>query len=111
VVERGQHLGFSLEARHPLRIPREGFRQYLERDLTMKLRVLGPKNLAHAAGAECGDNPIWAETIACLQAHRCNPVVKLTTTKKKQIMQSLSAHSTHFIVKDCQDARMVPPRQ
>jgi hypothetical protein len=49
MVERGQDLGFPLEAREPIRVAGEGLRKDLERDVAVEPGVTGAVDLAHAA--------------------------------------------------------------
>jgi hypothetical protein len=39
MIQRCEDLGLTLEARHPIRIGREGFRQHLQRDVAIELRI------------------------------------------------------------------------
>ena len=61
MVQRRQRLGFALEARQPLGVVGEGLGQDLDRDVATQLGVGRAIDLAHAAGAEGGDNFIRAE--------------------------------------------------
>ena len=56
MVERGQHLGFSLEACQALCVFNEVRRQEFDRDLAAKLHVFGPVDLTHPALAELGSD-------------------------------------------------------
>jgi len=51
MIERGDGLGLALEAAPPLR-RRHLRRKHLQGDFARKLRVLGDKNLSHAASSE-----------------------------------------------------------
>ena len=64
MIQRGQHLGFAVEARKPLRIAGEGLWQNLDRDLALQLRVARAIDLAHATGAERGQDFVRAEARA-----------------------------------------------
>jgi hypothetical protein len=60
MVERGEDLGFALEASHTLSVCGEGFRQNLQRYVALQFRVLGAVNLAHPARADQADNLVRA---------------------------------------------------
>ena len=62
MVQRGQELGFTLEAGDAIRIGGERVRQDLDRDLAAQLRVASTIDLAHSAGTKRGLNLVWAET-------------------------------------------------
>ena len=51
MIERGQHLRFTPEARQPFRVARHGVGQDLDRHITVELRIAGAIDLAHATGA------------------------------------------------------------
>ena len=69
VIQRGQYLRFAFEAGEPIRIEREQFRQDLQRDVAIQPRIPGTIDLAHASGAEGGEDFIRPETCACGQGH------------------------------------------
>ena len=52
VIERSQHFGLALEARHATGIGGEGLGQNLHGHITLQLRVPGTVHLAHAAGVD-----------------------------------------------------------
>ena len=56
MVQRREDLRFALEPRQALGIVRERVGQDLDRDVAIELRVAGPIDLAHAAGAEGGED-------------------------------------------------------
>ena len=64
VVERGEHLRLALEAGEPLGVRGEGLGQELERDVAAELRVGRAVDLAHAARAERGGDPVLRERLA-----------------------------------------------
>ena len=64
VVERGEQPGLALEAGEPLGIGGEGLGQPLERHLAPELRVGGAVDLAHAARADRGGDPVVRESLA-----------------------------------------------
>ena len=55
MVQRGEGLRFTLEAREPLRIVRECLGQDLDRNLTIQFGVAGSKDFAHAPAADAVD--------------------------------------------------------
>ena len=52
MIERGERLRFTLEARQAIGIGREQLGQHLDRDVAVETRVAGAIDLAHAARAE-----------------------------------------------------------
>ena len=62
MVQRGQHLRLALETGEAIGIEREGVRHDLQRDLAIQLRVARAIHLAHAAGAEGGEDFIRADS-------------------------------------------------
>jgi hypothetical protein len=46
-----------------------GWRQDLDRDVTIQLRVMRPVDLAHATSANQRDNLVWAEASAGSESH------------------------------------------
>ena len=68
VIQRGEDLGFALEAREPFRIGGNRGRQNLDRDLTFQLGVCRPKHLPHPAFPNLGGHFIRAETGAGREA-------------------------------------------
>ena len=67
MIERGEHLRFTLEPRHALGIVREGARQDLQRDVAIELRVAGAEHFAHPACPERGTDFIRADSGSGLQ--------------------------------------------
>ena len=61
MVQRGERLRFALEAGEALRILRERLGQHLDRHLAPERGVGGAIDLAHAAGAEGGEDFVGAE--------------------------------------------------
>ena len=61
MIERGEDFGLALEPRQPLSVLGHVGRQHLEGDLALQRRVLGPVDLAHAAGAQEGEDFVGAE--------------------------------------------------
>jgi hypothetical protein len=71
MVQRGEHFGFTLEARKPIAIGREPFGQHLERDLTLQINIRGSIHLAHATRADLSGNFVWAESSTGREHHVC----------------------------------------
>ena len=69
VRERGDCLGFALEARQRVRIPREQVGQQLDRHVAIEPRVARAIDLAHASRAEGGLDDIRADASAGAQWH------------------------------------------
>ena len=61
MIQRGQHLGFALEAGQAVRMLRERGGQNFDGDIAVELGVTRPIDFAHAAGAELGSNAICAD--------------------------------------------------
>ena len=62
VRQRSEQARLAFETRQPLGVARELQRQRLDRDVTTESRVLRAIHLAHAAGAERGDDLVRPET-------------------------------------------------
>jgi hypothetical protein len=62
MVQRGERLGFASEPRQPLRVTGEGVGQDFQGDITIQLRVAGPKHLAHPAFADRRGDFVAAES-------------------------------------------------
>ena len=56
MVERGQHLRLSAEARQAVGVVGNGGQQHLDRDVAIQLRIAGPIHLPHATRAEGGED-------------------------------------------------------
>ena len=69
MVKAGQHLRLSLEPGQPIRISREGFRQDLQRHLTVQLRISGLIHPSHAPLADEGGDIVVAESGADFESH------------------------------------------
>lgn len=61
MVQRGKRLHLTREARHWIRIAREGVEQNLPREVATQFRIARPMDFAHAAGADAGDDFVRAE--------------------------------------------------
>jgi len=70
VTQRGERLRFLLEARHSVRIGREGGRQHLDRDVAPQSGIAGAIYLAHAAGANQTGDLIRSEPRTGRDRHR-----------------------------------------
>ena len=75
VVESGDGARFAFEAGAAIGIVGGIVRQHLERDLASELRVLGKVHLAHAAGAECAEDPIVRDGLPEHEAVRVYPAL------------------------------------
>ena len=64
MIQRGQGLGFALEAREPIDLVRERFGQDLDCDVAIQLRVTRAKDLAHPAFADRRGDLVDAEARA-----------------------------------------------
>ncbi len=62
MVQRCEHLGFTLKASKPFRISREVFGQYFQRDIPVELRIPRLIHLAHPARANLGSHFIRSES-------------------------------------------------
>ena len=62
VIQRREDFGFALKPRQPIGIGGEQWRQDLDRDLALQLRVGGPKHLPHPAFADLRGDFVDAET-------------------------------------------------
>ena len=69
VVQRGQDLGFPLEAGQPVGVGRERLGQYLQCDIAIELRVAGLVDLTHPASANQADDFVRANLRAFAQGH------------------------------------------
>ena len=69
MIERREHLRLAAEAREALGIVGNGGEQDLDRDLAIQLRIARAIHLAHAAGAQQGDDLVRAEAGAGAEGH------------------------------------------
>src|SRR5882672_12276037 len=69
MVERGQHLRLALKACEAIGIERERLWDDLQRNVATELRIARAIDLAHAAGAEGGEDLIRAETASGCESH------------------------------------------
>ncbi len=74
MVQARQRAGFPLEAKPPLFVLEEFFRQYLDRDVPAELRVLRPVDLAHSARAEGREDLVRPQACAGRERHRVTEV-------------------------------------
>ena len=61
MVERGEDLGFPLEAGQAVGVRRERLGQHLERHVAVEFRVAGLPDLAHAAFTDLGGDGVRAD--------------------------------------------------
>jgi len=64
MIQRGEDFRFALKPRKPIGVGRERRRQNLHHDLAFQLRIGRAVHLAHAAGADGGDDFVRAEARA-----------------------------------------------
>ncbi|HZM95205.1 MAG TPA: hypothetical protein VFB92_17375 [Vicinamibacterales bacterium] len=64
VVQRGEGLGFTLEAREPISIVGERLRQRLDGDVAIQFRIASAKYLPHSPFPDAGDHFVDAEANA-----------------------------------------------
>ncbi len=69
MIERREHLRVAAEAREPNRIVGDGGQQQLDRDVAIELGVASAIHLAHATGAESGENLVGADLRSAREAH------------------------------------------
>ena len=69
MVERREDLRFALEPGQAIRIGGESFRQDLQGDIAVELRVVRPLHFAHAAFANLGGDLVVAESGADCERH------------------------------------------
>src|SRR5437868_2013910 len=69
MIERSQNLGLALESGRTPGIAGELFRQYLQRDIALQLRVPRPIDFSHSTRAERREDLIRAEGCAWSQGH------------------------------------------
>ena len=64
MIQRREGLRFAREPREPFGVAREDIGQHLDRDVAIQLRIARAIDLAHAAGAQGGEDLIRAEAKA-----------------------------------------------
>ena len=69
-VQRGEHLGFTLEADQAVGIGRERLRQHLEGHVPVELGVVGLPDFTHPALANQADHFVRSDLRAFAQGHR-----------------------------------------
>ena len=62
MIQRGEGLGFTLEASQAIRVVRKRLGEDLDRDVAVQLRIARAKHLAHPADTDAGDDFVDAET-------------------------------------------------
>ena len=70
-LSEASDLRFALESREPIRVVGERVGQDFQRDVAFELRVARAIDLAHASGADGGDDFIRAETRAGSEGQGC----------------------------------------
>ena len=70
VVQRGEDLGFALEASQAVRVGRERLGQHLQRHVPVELRVAGLPDFTHTAFADLGGDGVRAEGRSRLKWHQ-----------------------------------------
>ena len=69
MIEGGEGLRFTLEARQPHGVVDDRVGQPLDRDLAIERRVARPVDFAHAAFADQRQHDVSAEARACGEGH------------------------------------------
>ena len=69
MVQRGEYLGFALEAGQPIGIARERSGRTFSATSRFSLRIAGAIHFAHAAGPERREDLVGAEACAGGQGH------------------------------------------
>src|SRR5438309_1769572 len=64
VVQRRGRPRFLLKASHPLVVPGETSRQYLDRDFATQAHIFGQVNVTHSSGADVVENLVWPKRLA-----------------------------------------------
>src|SRR5437879_4594823 len=80
MIERGEHLRFTLEAGHAVGVGGEVREQDFERDVAAETRVASAVDFAHAARAEQRDDLVRADFGARWKAHFFTAASQFTTT-------------------------------
>src|SRR5262249_19219583 len=104
MIERSQHLRFTLEAEHAAGIAGERLRQHLQRHVALQLRVARTVDLTHPAGANgrgdlvrtefCADGDGQSTTSLCLAL---NFVDSIPSVNLRSMEGAVSAFLTrHF---------------
>jgi hypothetical protein len=79
MVEGGEELGLTVEAREPIRIVREGGVQHLDRHLAFEPAVARLVHLAHAASAERRRDFVGSQQRAGGKRHGSRPILMTGT--------------------------------
>ena len=94
VVQRGEHLRFAFEAREPIGIEGEGFRQDLDRDFAIELRVACAVHLTHPADADDGADLIRTETRAGSKGQQVLWIIRAEGSGREITLPDASRRST-----------------
>jgi hypothetical protein len=70
MVQGRESLGFACETCKPFGVARKRVRQDLDRDVAIQFCVPRAKHFSHAAGTECSDDFVRAESRAGGESHR-----------------------------------------
>ena len=82
VIQRGEDLRLTLEAREAVGVLAERGRQDFQRDVATERHIARAIHLAHPAGAERRDDFIGAEASTRTQGHRSGLILALTPRRK-----------------------------
>ena len=69
MIQRGEDFGLSSKSGEPLNITGHRCRQHFDRDLALQVDVECAIDLAHAAGAQQGENFVGAQTRTGVEWH------------------------------------------
>ena len=107
VIERGQHLGFPLKARHAFGIAEKRRRQDLERHVTLEHRIARAVDLAHATCAKQGEYFVVTEFVAYGQRHITDFIqfTRSRTSLRLDDVRSLSEASRRTTVEEQDEGR------
>ena len=61
MIQRGENLGFAMEAREPVRIGSERVGEHLDGDITIETRVAGAVDLAHTPGPQRAEDLVHTD--------------------------------------------------
>jgi hypothetical protein len=71
MIQRREQLRFTFEPSEALRIPGDEFRQNLDCNVAIQVRIAGAIHFAHTARAEGGEDFVRPEASTGLQCHDC----------------------------------------
>ena len=97
MIQRREDFRFALEPRHSFRVSRDRLWQDLDGDIAIELRVARAIYLAHATGAEGGDNLVRTEARASGQWHESRLILVMAPNRaKEKRMTPLARHPALF---------------